>query len=84
MGNWKLEQAEIMGDAMEEVKEWDEYEANMADMNMEDYASMVPTDYEYYEYEEQVIDDRLADYFDGDVDYEIGFNPYMGCYDYDC
>ena len=30
-------------------------------------------------------DDDEEDYFDDDFDdLEIGFNPYMGCYDYDC
>ena len=33
----------------------------------------------YAEYDE---DDVLGDYEYGDDD--IGFNPYMGCYDFDC
>lgn len=72
MDAWKLEQFEIIADAMEEVAEWDDYEADMADMLMEDYASMIPEE-EEEEYE---------DYFEGNL--EMDFNPYMGCYDYDC
>lgn len=86
MDMYKMEAFEIMADAIEEVAEWDDYEADMADMAMEDYASMIPEEYEYYEHEEQVIDEYLADYFDGDCDLEIDFDPYMGCYsyEYDC
>ena len=33
--------------------------------------------------EDVEYDDIYADEFDDDVD-ECGFNPYMGCYDFDC
>ena len=38
--------------------------------------------YEQYELEGLTEDEDIEDY--DDCDYEIGFNPYMGCYDYDC
>lgn len=40
----------------------------------------VEVDDDFFDYE--VEDDEFDDYED-DYD-EIGFNPYMGCYDYDC
>lgn len=40
---------------------------------------------EYSEYVEDAEDDDEDDYdYDEPSDLEIGFNPYMGCYDYDC
>jgi hypothetical protein len=38
--------------------------------------------HEQYELEGLTEDEEIEDY--DDCDYEIGFNPYMGCYDYDC
>jgi len=38
--------------------------------------------HEQYELEGLTEDEDIEDY--DDCDYEIGFNPYMGCYDYDC
>ena len=38
--------------------------------------------HEQYELEGLTDDEEIEDY--DDCDYEIGFNPYMGCYDYDC
>lgn len=38
--------------------------------------------HEQYELEGLTEDEEIEDY--DDYDYEIGFNPYMGCYDYDC
>lgn len=35
MDQWKLEQFEIMADAVEEVKEWADYEADMENMQNE-------------------------------------------------
>ena len=43
---------EIMGDAIEEVAEWEEYEADTAECDP--------------------------------WDLEMGFDPYSGCYDFDC
>ena len=37
---------------------------------------------EYFEYAEDAEDDE--DDYDEPSDLEHGFNPYMGCYDYDC
>ena len=35
-------------------------------------------------FEDDEVEDDLVDLdFDDDFD-EVGFNPYMGCYDYDC
>ena len=35
--------------------------------------------------DEIVIEEELEEYYDADdEDLEMGFNPYMGCYDYDC
>lgn len=33
--------------------------------------------------EEQVLYEIEEDYYEPDYD-ECGFNPYMGCYDFDC
>ena len=38
--------------------------------------------HEQYELEGLTENEEIEDY--DDCDYEIGFNPYMGCYDYDC
>lgn len=35
MDMWKLETFEILADAMEEVREWADYEADMAEMREE-------------------------------------------------
>lgn len=45
---------EIMGDAIEEVADWEEFEADTAE----------------------------SDPWDDDL--EMGFDPYAGCYDFDC
>ena len=58
-----MERFEIMADALEEVMEWAEYEADMAEMDAEE---------EYDDY-----------YLEGMYD-EMGFDPYLGCYDFDC
>lgn len=39
---------------------------------------------EYSEYAEDAEDDEDDYDYDEPSDLEIGFNPYMGCYDYDC
>ena len=39
---------------------------------------------EYSEYAEDAEDDDDDYDYDEPSDLEIGFNPYMGCYDYDC
>ena len=38
------------------------------------------------EYEDycEMVNEYGYDYADHDSDLEMGFNPYMGCYDYDC
>ena len=50
----------------------------------EDEKAMIEEMYfhEQYELEGLTDDEEIEDY--DDCDYEIGFNPYMGCYDYDC
>ena len=51
---------------------------------------MVPTDYEYFESYEEVVDDYFVDeeYVDDDPDWgyneDMGFDPYLGCYTDDC
>lgn len=42
---------------------------------------MVERTYFHEQYELEGLTE-IEDY--DDCDYEIGFNPYMGCYDYDC
>jgi hypothetical protein len=42
----------------------------------------VEVDEEFFDYE--VEDDFDEYYHDHDEFYEIGYNPYMGCYDFDC
>ena len=37
---------------------------------------------DFFDYE--VEDDFDEYYHDHDEFYEVGFNPYMGCYDFDC
>lgn len=49
---------EIMGDAIEEVADWEEFEADTAESD--------PWDDEW------------------EPDLEMGFDPYAGCYDFDC
>lgn len=50
----------------------------------EDEKVMIEKTYfhEQYELEGLTDDEEIEDY--DDCDYEVGFNPYMGCYDYDC
>jgi hypothetical protein len=60
----KMEHFEYMNTMMDEVREWEEYEADMATDPYDDQ-----TDWEdLYE----------------DPDYEMGFDPYLGCYTDDC
>ena len=51
--------------------------ADIPDNVATEYAEYEETDEEYDE------DDAEDDYCEPD-DLELGFNPYMGCYDYDC
>ena len=61
---YTMEQFEIKADAIEEVKAWEDYEADMAEMDAEE------------EYDEDYIVEMYND--------EVGFDPYLGCYDFDC
>ena len=61
---------------------------------------MLACEYEYFELEEQVVDDYFEDWEEDDsfedweesddlsdwedTDLELGFDPYMGCYSWDC
>ena len=50
-------------------------------MNFEMYGEFVEMDIE----DEQCEEDWDDEYEDYEPDYdEIGYNPYMGCYDWDC
>ena len=54
-----------------------------ADGNEEDEEMLEKTFFhEQYELEGLTESEDIEDY--DDCDYEIGFNPYLGCYDYDC
>ena len=39
---------------------------------------------EWLEEEEYIEDDDEGDYEEEMYDLEMGYNPYMGCYDFDC
>lgn len=62
----------------------------MCELDVMEYAvtmeeAVVGDDYlaeDFFDYE--VEDDFDEYYHDHDEFYEVGFNPYMGCYDFDC
>jgi len=57
----------------------------MCELDVMEYAvamEEVEVDEDFFDYE--VEDDFDEYYHDHDEFYEIGFNPYMGCYDFDC